>query len=141
MSGLTPRSVLTPRFPISEQEVEQVVHAFYDAIRRHPGLGPVFANHVTDWPGHEAKIVRFWHNVIFHHKVYDGDPMRVHARAGDVRPQHFDVWLGLFDSVLRRELNPIQAAAWSQVAHRIGRGLRAGVDDHRRPVGAVPRLV
>jgi hemoglobin len=134
-------SLLSPRFPISEQEVELVVHEFYAVVRTHPGLGPIFNKHVTDWTAHEAKIVNFWRNVIFFDKVYDGNPMRAHMHAGDVRPQHFDVWLGLFDSVLRRHLNPLQAAAWSELAHRIGRGLRIGVEERHRNAVNPPRLV
>ena len=36
----------------------------YAAIHQNPGLGPVFAAHVTDWPAHEAKIAAFWRNAI-----------------------------------------------------------------------------
>jgi hemoglobin len=39
----------------------------------------------------------------------------------------FEIWLGLFDSVLRRELPAETAAAWSALAHRIGAGLRYGL--------------
>ena len=59
--------------------------------------------------------------------------------AGDVRAPMFDVWLGLFDSVLRRTLPEATAAAWSALAHRIGRGMRMGVQDRDQPAGA-PKL-
>ena len=130
-------SALPPRFPITAEEIARVVAKFYAAIRSHPGLGPVFAAHVTDWPAHEAKIARFWRNAILFERSYDGNPMVVHRAAGNVRGPMFDVWLGLFDSVLRRELPPEPAAAWSALAHRIGRGLRMGVEDRD---GAVPGL-
>jgi hemoglobin len=88
----------------------------------------VFAAHVQDWPKHEEKITRFWRNAILHDRVYDGNPLEKHRNAGNVRVPMFDVWLGLFDSVLRRELPPDTAAAWSALAHRIGRGLRFGME-------------
>jgi hemoglobin len=47
----------------------------------------------------------------------------------------FDVWLGLFDSVLKRNLSAQTAQSWSELAHRIGRGLRMGVE-----AGSVPGL-
>jgi hemoglobin len=105
-------------------------------IRTHPGLGPVFAAHVNDWPEHEAKIARFWRNAILHERSYDGNPFAIHRAAGDVKAPMFDVWLGLFDSVLRRELPENLAAGWSELAHRIGRGLRMGVEET-----PVPKLV
>ncbi len=133
-------ATIPPRFDITRPEIERVVAGFYDAVRVHPGLGPVFAVHVTDWPSHEAKIAGFWANAILHERSYDGNPLLVHRDAGNVRPGMFDAWLGLFDSVLRRELRPDQAEAWSALAHRIGRSLRAGVVEKQTGPGGVPIL-
>ena len=132
---------LPPRFTSSRPQIESVVAEFYDLIRHHPGLGPVFAAHVTDWPAHEEKIVRFWANAILFERAYDGNPQRVHAAAGDVRAGQFEVWLALFDGVLRRQLPPDTSAAWSALAHRIGRGLRMGVIDRDNLPGGIPKLV
>lgn len=118
---------MTARFPVTDAEIATVVAEFYAVARTHPGLGPVFAAHVTDWPAHEAKITRFWKNAILFDRGYDGNPLQVHRDAHDVRAGMFDVWLGLFDVVLRRHLPAETAAAWSVLAHRIGRGLRFGL--------------
>ncbi|WP_425100087.1 group III truncated hemoglobin [Tropicibacter sp. S64] len=131
---------MPPKFEITRDEITRVVAAFYAAVRVHPGLGPVFAVHVTDWPSHEAKVADFWANAILHERSYDGNPVAVHRDAGNVRPGMFDAWLGLFDSVLRRELRPEQAEAWSALAHRIGRSLRAGVVEKMRGPDGVPIL-
>ncbi len=131
---------MPPRFDITRAQIERVVAKFYKAIRRHPGLGPVFAAHVTDWTRHEAKIANFWANSILHERCYDGSPMAAHVAARNVRPGMFSTWLDLFDSVLRAELNPDQAAAWSALAHRIGRSLRAGVVDRETLPGGIPKL-
>jgi len=129
--------MIEPRFPITAQQIDQVVADFYAFVREHPGLGPVFAVHVADWPTHEAKIARFWRNAILFERCYDGNPMAVHSAAGNVRAPMFDTWLELFDMVLRRNLPADTAAAWSALAHRIGRGLRMGVEDEGK---AVPRF-
>lgn len=130
-------SALPPRFPITAAEIDKVVEEFYAAIRTHPGLGPVFAAHVTDWPAHEAKIAAFWRNAILMERSYGGNPMQVHKSAGNVRPGMFSVWLGLFDAVLGRNLPPESAQAWSALAHRIGRALMMGMMDAQ---GAIPNL-
>jgi hemoglobin len=127
-----------PRFDITPAQIDAVIADFYACVREHPGLGPVFARHVTDWPAHEEKIARFWRNAILYERDYQGNPMLVHMAAGDVRAPMFDVWLGLFDSILRRELTADLAAQWSALAHRIGRGLRMGVSEARD--GAPPVL-
>jgi hemoglobin len=133
-------SRLPPRFPITHEEINRVVADFYAAIRVHPGLGPVFAAHVTDWPAHEEKIARFWRNAILMERTYDGNPMQAHRDAGNVMPGMFSVWLALFDSVLNRNLPPETAAAWSAMAHRIGQGLRYGVTPQDKTDAGVPIL-
>jgi len=118
---------IPPRFPVTAEDIDRVVARFYSAIREHPGLGPVFAVHITDWPTHEAKIAGFWRNAILYQASYDGNPMRAHREAGNVRPGMFDAWLALFDATLARELPEEPAKAWSVLAHKIGAGLRYGL--------------
>jgi len=133
-------TALPPRFDITRPEIERVVAAFYAAVRAHPVLAPVFAVHVDDWPAHEATVADFWANAILHERSYDGSPMTAHVQARNVRPGMFSTWLDLFDSVLHAELRPDQAAAWSALAHRIGRSLRAGVVERETLEGGVPKL-
>lgn len=130
---------LPPRFDVTRSDITRVVTAFYASIRAHPGLGPVFAVHVTDWPAHEAKIVNFWSDAILHTREYGGNPFATHRDAGNIRPGMFEPWLALFEKTLRRELPEPQAVAWSALAHKIGRSLRAGVSDVTRP-GQIPKL-
>ncbi len=132
--------MIPPRFDLTEEQLEQVIRVFYAAIRRHETLGPVFARHVTDWPAHEAKIAGFWKTAILLKTGYDGNPMQVHMAAGDVRPEHFALWLTLFDETLGRLLPPATARAWSALAHRIGNGMRMGVEDMRRKQDRPPVL-
>jgi hemoglobin len=116
-----------PRFMVTDAQIDAVIDEFYDVVRSHPSLGPVFAAHVHDWPAHEAKITRFWKNAIRHERVYDGNPMAVHKAAGNVRPGMFMVWLALFDRVLARNLPDEVAQSWSALAHRIGHSLMMGL--------------
>ncbi len=132
--------VFPPRFDITRQEIERVVAAFYAAAREHPGLGPVFAAHVADWPAHEAIVADFWASSILHERSYQGSPMAAHVKAGNVKPGMFSTWLDLFDQTLQTELPPEKARAWSALAHRIGRSLRAGVVERDTLPGGVPRL-
>lgn len=133
-------TALPPRFDITRAEIERVVSAFYAACRSHPGLGPVFAAHVTDWPTHEARVSDFWANTILHERGYVGNAMQAHVQAGNVKPGMFSIWLDLFDCTLKAELDPGQAAAWSALAHRIGSTLRAGVVNRETHPDGVPKL-
>ena len=89
---------------------------------------------------HEEKIAAFWRNAILFERSYNGNPQRVHAQREAVEPEHFAVWLELFDEVLAENLSPELAEAWSALAHRIGRGLKMGVEQSRQPEGGVPIL-
>ncbi|WP_422048750.1 group III truncated hemoglobin [Shimia sp.] len=133
-------ATLPPKFDVTREEISRVVAAFYEMVRQHPGLGPVFAVHVEDWPAHEAKVADFWANAILYERSYDGNPLKVHREAGNVRPGMFDAWLALFEMTLERELTEDQAAAWSALAHKIGRSLRAGVVEQIKGPGGVPIL-
>ncbi|MEQ9259490.1 MAG: group III truncated hemoglobin [Roseovarius sp.] len=133
-------TALPPRFPITRPEIERVVAEFYARIRAHPGLGPVFAVHVEDWPAHEAKVADFWANTILHERSYTGTPVEAHVKAGNVKPGMFSTWLALFDAVLASELTADQAAAWSALAHRIGRSMRASVVERDTHEGGIPKL-
>lgn len=119
---------LQPRFAVTAVEIDRVVERFYTSVRADPKIGTIFAEHVADWPSHEAKIARFWRNAILFERDYDGNPMQVHMKAGNVAPRHFAQWLELFDRVLFAELRDEPALAWSALAHRIGRGLSFGLE-------------
>lgn len=129
-------------FPISSDEIERVVQVFYGRVRTHPELGPIFAAHIEDsaWAAHEKKIARFWRNAILKEQSYSGNPMQAHLLAGNVKPAHFAVWLGLFDAVLQAELPDETAPAFSALAHRIGRGLKIGLQSCQQIDGAPPKL-
>jgi len=118
---------IPPRIPVTETQIDRVVSRFYARVRADPSLGPVFRAHVSDWTVHEEKIGRFWRNALLLQRCYDGNPMQVHMAAGNVKSQHFPVWLSLFDKVLEQELPQLLARSWSAIAHRIGRGLSYGL--------------
>ena len=48
----------------TEQEVIDLVHAFYARVRRDEVLGPIFNTHIDDWDQHLAKLVDFWSAIL-----------------------------------------------------------------------------
>jgi len=129
-------------FDITADEIDRVVAVFYARIRQHPELGPVFCAHIQGeaWRPHEAKIAAFWRNAILKERSYSGNPMQVHMLAGNVKPAHFATWLALFDEVLAAELPETTARSFSALAHRIGRGLKLGLEQVQLPKDQPPIL-
>jgi len=80
----------------SEAEVETLVHAFYDAVRDDPELGPVFGAHVRDWPTHLARMVDFWSSLLRGTQRFHGAPMATHLALPGLSEALFRRWLQLF---------------------------------------------
>ena len=125
-------NALPPRIPVTRAQIEAVVKHFYTHVRVDPVLGPLFnsilSKDVEIWRAHEAKISNFWANAILHERSYDGNPMLVHSGMSALDPDMFTNWLALFDQTLTDQLPPDLALQWSALAHRVGRGLRFGVE-------------
>ena len=135
---------LPPRIALTRGQIQNVVEQFYRDIRDHAVLGPVFNDIIsTDpqlWRTHEAKIADFWANAILHERSYSGNPMLVHSGISAIKPEMFAEWLALFDQTLSAELPNDLALQWSALAHRIGRGLRMGLELQRGDTSTVPDL-
>ncbi|MCO4824361.1 MAG: group III truncated hemoglobin [Amylibacter sp.] len=130
---------LPPRIPLTRRQIETVVKHFYARVRVDKTLGPLFigilSNDPEIWRVHEAKIANFWANAILHERSYDGNPMLVHSGISAIEPSMFTNWLALFDQTLSDELPSDLALQWSTLAHRIGRGLRFGVESAHETSG------
>lgn len=130
------------RFEITPQEIDTVVAKFYSRIRADDILGPIFIDRLGKsaavWRPHESKIAAFWKNAILFERSYSGNPMQVHMTVPAIEPEHFAIWLALFDQVLVEELDPNTARAFSALAHRIGRGLRMGIESIKQPKDSPP---
>lgn len=137
-------NAMPPRFAITSAQIDMQMREFYAAIRAHPVLGPIFQERIGKskdaWAVHEDKIARFWRNAILHERSYDGRPQQVHMATPSVMPEHFPVWLDLFEETARQVLPATAAIPWIALARRIGAGMQRGVAQARQPPGAVPVL-
>lgn len=113
---------------IDEAAIVRVVEGFYADVRADGLLGPVFASRLADaeWPGHLARIVRFWAAIILGDGGYRGRPMQAHA-ALPIDARHFDRWLALFRASAEVHLAPPAAALLVGHAERIAASLEAGI--------------
>lgn len=111
---------------IDDAYISELVDTFYDRIRAHPVLGPVFNEAIRDnWPTHLARMKDFWASVALNAGRYSGKPVPAHKKHSSIRPQHFGIWLGLFEQTLR-ETAPTPGAAdyFMERANRIAQSLQ-----------------
>lgn len=58
---------------------------------------------------------------------YKGQPMQKHFALGQLRPEHFELWLALFETCAKEVCEPDVAAVFTARAHNIARSLKLGL--------------
>ena len=126
---------------VSEDQIRALVHTFYGRVREDDLIGPVFNAKVEDWPEHLANLCDFWSSVVLRTRRFHGRPMRAHLLIADqIRPEHFDRWLDMFEATAR-EVLPLEAApVFIQRARMIADSFEFGIATQRGEIVA-PRHV
>lgn len=92
------------RIPIqSRTEVDILVRRFYDKVRVHPTLGPIFNGIVEDWEIHLVHLSDFWEMILLQTGPGAGkfNPTKVHREVDSavdhrIDQVHFGNWLELW---------------------------------------------
>ncbi|WP_299760565.1 group III truncated hemoglobin [Ramlibacter sp.] len=117
----------------TEQEVADMVHAFYAKVRGDEVLGPIFDAHVADWDEHLAKLVDFWSAILRRTARFTGAPMPRHAVLPGLTAQLFERWLRLFRDNAGAQSNQAMGAQACLMAQRIAQSLWLGYQVSREP--------
>lgn len=96
------------RIPIqSRKEVDTLVRSFYDQVRAHDLLGPIFNEVVQDWEVHLVHLADFWEMILLQTGPGAGkfNPTRVHREVDEkvdysIDQVHFVSWLELWFSTI-----------------------------------------
>jgi len=95
---------------IDEEFISRLVDDFYLKVRGDPILGPIFDDVIQDnWPEHLLRMKKFWASMALRTGDYKGKPMVVHRALKTGRPEHFGIWLALFEETLD-EISPTPEA-------------------------------
>ena len=123
------RTQLAPGYAVgvTEEMIEQLVHAFYARVRAEPVLGPIFNGAIDDWDEHLEKLCDFWSSVLLMTGRFKGRPMAVHVQVPDIQPAHFARWLDLFGYTARQVWPSAAAELVIEKAQMIGRSLQMGI--------------
>ncbi len=104
------------------------VTAFYNEIRQHEVLGPIFNEKIGDhWDEHFETLTDFWMNVLFGARSYKGNPFGVHRQVTALKEEHFAMWLVIFHKVASEKLDTELAKEASAKAERIASSLKNGL--------------
>lgn len=85
----------------TQADIHLLVDTFYDKVRHHPLIGPIFDKAIGDkWAEHLPKMYRFWETVLLEDQTYFGSPFPPHLRLALEAP-HFEAWLGLWKETVQ----------------------------------------
>lgn len=121
----------------TEEEVSQLVHAFYAKVRKDDVLGPIFNSQVHDWDHHLVTLVNFWSSILRGTGSYTGTPMQKHAAMAHLDETLFKRWLALFDETTHEQANQAMGNRATASAQRIAQSLWYGYQMNRHP-GKIP---
>lgn len=118
---------------LDEDMIHDVVHGFYDAIRKDDLIGPIFNQAIAphDWPRHLAKMCDFWSATLLRTGRYDGRPLPPHLAIPDLGEEHFRRWLTLFRETVARLCPPEVARLFLDRAFRIAHSFRLAIAFNR----------
>lgn len=109
----------------TEDNIRELVYAFYDRVRADPLLGPVFdARLAGRWDDHLPKMVTFWSSLVLGTKGYRGNVQQAHQPLDGVEPTHFSRWLALFLNTVDARYTPPAAVRFMEPALRIAQSLQ-----------------
>lgn len=116
----------TTRMGIDDEYISLLVDTFYERIRADKTLGPIFVENVGNWNTHLPKMKDFWSSVALHSSRYSGQPVPAHVKlAQEVTPEHFTLWLALFNKTLEDTAPSKEAIPYfMDRAERIARSLQ-----------------
>jgi hemoglobin len=114
---------------IDDAYISMLVETFYERVRAHALLGPIFAAEIgDDWAPHLAKMKDFWASVAMNAGRYSGKPVPAHTKLTDLRPWHFTIWLGLFEQTLKdTAAHPDAVPYFMERARRIAQSLEFAI--------------
>jgi len=101
-----------------------LLRRFYADVRQHDEIGPIFAEHIEDWPAHLEKIAGFWSGLTGGPALYGGGMAARHMPLR-LEEKHFQAWLGLWHRHCRAHLPAAEAEEMITIAEMIGQRLRA----------------
>lgn len=85
---------------IDADYLSQMVERFYARVRADAMLGPIFAQRISDWPHHLARMKKFWRSIMLKTGEFSGNPMMKHAAIAKIDNPEFSHWLKLFGETL-----------------------------------------
>jgi hemoglobin len=117
---------------ITESSIEKLVYRFYDHIRVHKTLGPVFnaAIKAEEWPEHLKTMCSFWSSMMLKTGRYSGNPLQKHLALPRFDESLFDQWLELFAQTSHEIFEEKSAMLFQNASRNVARSFKYMIYGH-----------
>ena len=110
----------SPKFPIEREDIERVIYRLYHEGHEFDIIGPQIAWEMRTFGDEIVEAVcEFWCQVILYNNLDVMPSMQLAESSRRSRIKHAEYWLAAVDTILKEELTPLQAAAWSNLQHSL----------------------
>jgi len=103
--------------------ISNLLKHFYADVRQDPLIGPIFNAQIEDWKKHLEIIASFWETVIGGPRTYARPMPMIHVSL-QLRDEHFERWLFLWQANCRAQLPADTAREMIDLSQHIGGKLR-----------------
>jgi hemoglobin len=128
-AGDAPSRTAAPPHPdLRDEDLHDLLVAFYAAVAREPLLAPYFAP--VDMAAHMPRIADFWSTLLFHTGRYTGNAFGPHAAMPGLTAEHFARWVGTLEATVDARFAGERAELMKALGHRIAYSmqLRLGIE-------------
>lgn len=115
------------RQDVRDEDLRDLLTAFYDTVGRDPLLAPYFAP--VDMREHIPRIADFWSTLLFHSRRYSGNAFRPHMMMPGLTAGHFARWVATLEATVDARFAGPVAENMKALGHRIAYSmqLRLGI--------------
>ena len=114
---MDPATQADERRDVRDEDLHDVLTAFYDTIEQDPLLAPYFID--LDMDAHMPRIVAFWSTILFHTGRYSGNAFRPHMSMPGLTAAHFARWVATLERTVDARHTGESAERMKDFAHRI----------------------
>lgn len=114
----------------SREDVDFLVRRFYEQVRTHGQLGPIFNEIVQDWEIHLTHLSDFWEMILLQTGPGAGkfNPTRIHREVDEkvnysIDQVHFENWLELWHATINHYFQGDVASYAKEHARRMAQML------------------
>ena len=129
-SGASAGPGVVARRDLADEDLHELLVAFYDAAERDPLIARFFVP--LDMAAHMPRIVAFWSTLLFHTGRYSGNAFQPHAALEGLTDAHFERWLAVLERTVDERFEGPTADLMKSLGHRIAYSMQVRL-------GIVPR--